>query len=62
MNTLPYHLQIRTLDLDQVRRYLHGIESLAREAAKSDDPRVVMTALTVLARQQQTVAELGVRP
>ncbi|MBZ5607245.1 MAG: hypothetical protein LAP38_03235 [Acidobacteriia bacterium] len=37
-----------TQDVDRARRYLRSVESLAHEAAVSNDPRVIETALAVL--------------
>jgi hypothetical protein len=53
---------MRALDLDAARRYLAGVESMAREASTSQDPRVVVTALQVIAHQSITIAEMGVLP
>jgi hypothetical protein len=51
-------IQLRTLDLDRARLLLHGVASLAKEAAESRDPLLIMTAMAVLARQAETVREL----
>ena len=40
--------QFKVLDMDAIRRYLAGVEALAREARLSPDPRVVLSALQVL--------------
>jgi hypothetical protein len=45
----------RVLDEVAVRRYLTGVEHLAREGRLSDDPRVLLTGLAVLARQTAVV-------
>ena len=47
-----------TLDLHTVSRYLKGVESLCHEAKLSADPKVVLAALEILARQRVTVQEL----
>ena len=44
----PY-LAVRALNLDAMRRYLRGLENLCKEARITRDPRVVVTALRVLA-------------
>jgi hypothetical protein len=61
MKTATTQISIRTVDLDRVRRYLRGVEALAREASRSRAPKVILTALAVLARQHATVKELGVK-
>jgi hypothetical protein len=50
--------QPRTIALNEVRRYLAGVEALAREARESEDPRVLITGLAVLARQQDTIQRM----
>jgi hypothetical protein len=47
-----------TVDAVSWRRYLGGVESLAREAKLSDDPRVMLDALHVLERQGAEVRRL----
>ena len=51
-------MQIQFLDLHQVRIYLGGVEGLAREAAASTNPEVILSALAVLEIQSRTVAQL----
>lgn len=41
-----------------LRRYLAGVEQLARKARLTVDPRVRQTALAVLAKQVATVKEM----
>jgi hypothetical protein len=45
-------------DAAAARRYLAGVESLAREARTSRDPRVLIATLGVLERQHATVRTL----
>ncbi|MGA2648282.1 MAG: hypothetical protein ABSF15_26640 [Candidatus Sulfotelmatobacter sp.] len=45
---LKTYVQVRTLDMNAARRYLHSVESLCKEAQTSADPRVLLTALRVL--------------
>jgi len=61
MNSIPRQIQIRAVHLERAREYLRGVESLAKEAGESKNPKVIMTALAVLARQHQTVSKLGVK-
>jgi hypothetical protein len=49
------------LDIEAARRYLAGLEALAREARSSNDPRVLICALRVIARQGKTIDELADR-
>ena len=56
--TIRREVQVYALDLGAARRYLAGLEALAREARTSNDPRVLIAALRVAARQGKTVAEL----
>lgn len=49
---------VRGFDVAAVRQYFAGLESMAREARDSRDPRVLATALKVVARQHLTVSEL----
>jgi hypothetical protein len=51
--------QARLIDLDSARRYLAGVESMAREASTSQDPRVITTALRVLSLQGPTVEQFA---
>ena len=44
-------VHVTLLDLEAARRYFAGLEALAREARTSNDPRVLMDALAVVARQ-----------
>lgn len=61
-SNIPYqpwaHTQVRALDLAAVRAYLSGVESLAREARTTIDPRVLLAALDVLRRQAATIREV----
>jgi hypothetical protein len=52
----PTHAAVE--DREAVRRYLLGLEGLAREAVNSHDPAVVFAALRVLASQRGTVQSL----
>ena len=52
------NVSLPTFDVDGARQYLAGLESLAREAQASGDPRVTLAALQVLARQGTTVGAL----
>lgn len=47
--------------LSDVRRYLRGVEALAREARTSTDLRVVVAALEILGHQYATIVELPAR-
>jgi hypothetical protein len=47
------------IDLKIVGRYLSGLGALAREACTTDDPRVLIAALDVIACQGETLAELS---
>lgn len=49
-------------DLDRARKYLTGVQNLAREARNSSDPRVIRGALALLGCQLPNITELGVRP
>jgi hypothetical protein len=51
-------VRIRTLDLDRLRPYLRSVAAMAKEAAESRNPKVIMTALSLLRRQHQTISEL----
>jgi len=45
-----------------VRTYFAGVESLAREARQSTDPRVAQLALAVLQHQGRDFPEIGHEP
>ena len=45
-------------DMSAVRRYLAGVEALAREARTTSNPAVLRTALEVLRRQGTTAGEI----
>ena len=49
---------LKAIDADAARLYLAGIRALVREALETDDSRVLLGALEVLARQDVTVREL----
>jgi hypothetical protein len=51
---------VSTPDIEAARRYLAGLEAMAREARTSSDPRVLICALRV-ARQGKIVSELAGR-
>ncbi len=51
-------VRTRGLDVVQARQYLAGVESLAREARTTRDPRVLDVALGVLDMQPANVREL----
>jgi len=51
-------VRVKALNLETARTYLAGLEALVQEARRSDDPRVLVCALTVVARQGKTVREL----
>lgn len=59
--SVPHEIRIRTLDLNRVRQYLCGIESLVCDARESDDLRVTMSALGVLRLVPKTIAEFRVK-
>lgn len=44
--------------LASVRDYLGGMETLVREARRSQDPRVILAALAILRRQARTIDSL----
>jgi hypothetical protein len=51
-------VRVKAVNLEAVRKYLAGLEALVREARRSDDPRVLVCALRVVAWQGKTVQEL----
>jgi hypothetical protein len=51
-------LRTHALDVARVRRYLAGVEALAREAQDTRDPRVLLDALSVLSLQPANVRDL----
>ena len=51
-------IKVRSVDAGAIRRYFAGLQSLAREARKSHDPRVLMDALAIMERQPATVRSL----
>jgi hypothetical protein len=51
-------LKTQSFDVSKVRRYLAGLESMAREARTSGDPRVIGDALKLIALQPANVREL----
>jgi hypothetical protein len=51
-------LRTHGLDVAQARQYLAGVETLAREARTTCDPRVLLDALSVLSLQPANVREL----
>jgi hypothetical protein len=54
-------IRFYAVDFEKARRYLHDVEKLAGEARRTRDPRVLITALRMMAMQARTVSELGVR-
>jgi hypothetical protein len=50
-----------SLDVGAARKYLAGLENMAREARETDDPRVLVTALAVISQQTANIDFL-VRP
>lgn len=46
---------VQRLDLEAARRYLAGVEALAREARTSSDPRVLIAAMLVLQRPSKSI-------
>ncbi len=48
----------RAFDAAAIRQYFAGLEALAREARASNDPRVLLAALSIVERQHATVVEL----
>jgi len=50
-------VSVVAFDTGAARRYLVGIQALISEALNSSDPRVLIGALEVLARQRATVRE-----
>ena len=55
---LQKDIRVRYLDVAAARQYFAGLESLAREARVSRDPRVLLAALAVMRRQPATVSGL----
>jgi hypothetical protein len=51
-------INLRSFDAGAARRYLAGIRALVTEALKTRDPRVLLGALEILARQRATVEDL----
>lgn len=58
MRTRHTTVSIRAFDAGAARRYLAGIRALVTEALKTRDPRVLLGALEILARQRTTGQEL----
>jgi DNA-binding phage protein len=58
METRRTVVRLRAFDAGAARRYLAGIRALVTEALETRDPRVLLGALEVLARQGVTVREL----
>jgi hypothetical protein len=54
------HISMMALDVAAAQTYLRGLESLAKEASETSDPRVLVTALKVISVQRKTVSQLGV--
>jgi hypothetical protein len=50
-------INIRAFDAGAARRYLASIRALVTEALTTRDPRVLMGALEILARQRAAVQE-----
>jgi hypothetical protein len=48
-------IQVHLIDLEAARRYFAELESLAREARCSRNPRVVLCALKVVAQQRSAI-------
>lgn len=48
-------LRLRYADVDRVRQFLHEVEALACEGARSNDSRIALGALAVLSRLGDTV-------
>jgi hypothetical protein len=61
MKRVAHTIRLHTIDLDRVRPYFRDVEALAKEASRSHDPGVILTALAVLSRQSATITELGAK-
>ena len=51
-------IRINTVDLGRARAYLRSVGSMCLEGSRSSKPRVVLTALQLLAEQRAAVRRL----
>jgi hypothetical protein len=56
--TSAVSVKVKAVDAGAIRKYLSGVEALAREARNSQDPRVLISALAIMERQPETVRSL----
>jgi hypothetical protein len=56
-----HSVRVNTLDIDEARQYLACVRSLADEGVRSSEPKVLLLALRVLARQPAEIQRLLIK-